>query len=353
MLTYRRTVELRSFVRTGVQLLSTPTSVDGSIDGDTLLRRLHQPLAPGATWAPHDLGTALLRLDPTDRAELVRTGAVRVPDSLRSLGTRRWTRERRTWEASGLRTPSDATVWLAQDAEPGSPDDPVRGWLDTSTVVTGWDDQTSGADWRDPRWGAGPAHWATVLVHDPDLLAAHLVPLLAFWSEKPTADLVRVVRVLGSARARLGAPATGALVRFAGYRDVTVRTAAAEAIADASRSGRLDAAVLGAELVALVGPDNDGTECDPRPKLNRVVATLTDAARIHDHAEVAVLDALRELLPVADRLRGSADAIELAAQLAELRGIPVTLPEGLATLAAGRSSTRTAVAARRLGATAR
>ena len=225
----------------------------------------------------------------------------------------------------------------------------MRGWLDTSTVLTGWWDHHDVVDWRDQFWPAGPAHWTTVLVHDPDLLGAHLQPLMAFWVERPRADLLHVVHALGGSRAPLGAPATSALVRLAGFRDVIVRTAAAEALATSARSGRLDPAVLGAELVALLGPEGEFTEDDPRPKLNRITETLTDAARIDDHAEAAVLDALQVLLPVAHVVRGSADVVELTAQLAERRGISVPLPEGLAALARGRSSTRIATAARTAG----
>ena len=70
--------------------------------------------------------------------------------------------------------------------------------VDTSTVLTGWWDHLDVVDWHDDRWGVGPAHWTTVLVHDPDLLAAHLLPLLTFYADKPRADLLPVVRALGA-----------------------------------------------------------------------------------------------------------------------------------------------------------
>ena len=74
-LTYRRTVELRAFVGSGAQLLSTPTAVDGRLDADTLLWRLRQPPRPRSPVGPARLGTALVRLDPADRVDLEAAGA--------------------------------------------------------------------------------------------------------------------------------------------------------------------------------------------------------------------------------------------------------------------------------------
>ncbi|GEL97801.1 hypothetical protein [Cellulomonas terrae] len=362
MLTYRRMVELRAVVGSGALLLSTPTSSDGSIDGEALVRRLAQAPESGARWAPHDVGTALLRLEPSTRAELEAVGALSLhelvsastADALRTLGVEdRWVRETMDRPFTHYAPAGRVTGWFVPGSARGAPDDPVLGWLDTSTVRTGWHDHFSVVDWHDARWGAGPRHWATVLVHDPDLLGAHLLPLLSMYADRPRADLLPVLRALGSSRAPLHGPASAALVRLAAFRDVTVRTGAAEALAGAARSGRLDADVLGEELLALLVPDADGVADDLPPKLNRLVETLTDAARIDDHAEAAVLGALRVLMTGAHRLRGSADAVELTAQLAERRGIGVELPEGLAAVAASRSSSHLAVAARRLAATVR
>ena len=141
----------------------------------------------------------------------------------------------------------------------------------------------------------------------------------------------------------MGRPVASALGRLAGFKDVAARTATAEALADASLRGTLDGALLGTELTRLVVPAV-GTS----PKLNRVAATLADCARIHEHAEVLVLDTVVAMLPVLRTLSGAADLLEPAALIAERRGVRVALPPDLDALARGRSSTRTAAAVRRM-----
>ncbi|WP_028045343.1 hypothetical protein [Cellulomonas sp. URHE0023] len=337
VLTFRRTVELRDLVGTGSPLLSTPTRSDGSLDGETLVRRLAT-----VPRRPHDLGTALLRLDPADRHLL----GPAVSAELAQLGDRdRWVPSTHPMPPKHFRLTSPGLFWDAANAPVGSPDDPVAGWLDTSTIVDGWDDHLDVVDWHDTRWALGPAHWTSVLVHDPDLLAAHLVPLLLYSAEKSRADFGRVAQALGSSRVPLGGPAASALVRLAGFKDVTVRTVTAEALADAALRGTLDGELLGGELTRLVVPGGDSA-----PKLNRVAATLADCARIHEHAEVLVLDAVVAMLPVLRTLRGGAELLEPAAQIAERRGVRVDLPPDLGDLARGRSTTRVAAAVRRLGA---
>jgi hypothetical protein len=337
VLTFRRSLELRRVVGTGSGLLSTPTHIDGSLDGDALLRRLRT-----VPRRPHDLGTALLRLDPADRQLL----AGEAPPVLDQLGDRdRW-----QWSAlAAARKYHDGDLgtilWRAGNAPVGSPDDPVAGWLDTSTIVDGWDDHLDVVDWHDTRWAFGPAHWTSVLVHDPDLLAAHLVPLLLFYAEKSRADFTRVAQAFSASRTPVGRPVASALGRLAGFKDVTVRTATAEALADASLRGTIDGALLGAELARLAAPS-----VRTSPKLNRVAATLADCARIHEHAEVLVLDTVVAMLPVLRTLTGAADLLEPAALIAERRGVRVALPPDLDDLARGRSSTRTAAAVRRLAA---
>jgi hypothetical protein len=75
---------------------------------------------------------------------------------------------------------------------------------------------------------------------------------------------------------------------------------------------------------------------------------LAEAARADDAAVLPVLDALAALLPVLPGRRDAGAFLELAADLAERTGRRVELPEQLVALAAGRSTSAAARAARRL-----
>lgn len=348
----------------GRALLATPTRTDGSLDGDTLLRRLaaqaQHPFpaparrrwwsrTPAGAGAPdpavHDLAAALLRLDPADRDAVAASGALE-PDAAAALREPAAAWCRVTAPVQGYRQvpAGPASVWQ-RTAPPGAgAGAALQGWTTTDDVVGTWWDSTHGTDW-DRSAGAALAGWVLALPHDPDLLAAHLQPALALWLEKPRASFVPVAAALGATARPLGGPAASALVWLAAFGDVTVRTAAAEAVAAAAHRGTLTGATLGAQLVEVLGPDA-GPFVDAGPKANRVAATLADAATLGDAAERTVLDALVVLLPVVRGTRAAADLLELTARLAETRRTPVPLPPGLAAVTS--RSTRVAVAARRL-----
>ena len=224
--------------------------------------------------------------------------------------------------------------------------------LDTTSVVTRWGDH-SGA----PAMYAQDADLACWLLHlpwHPDVAAVHMQPEIGSSTELADADLAGLLRGMGERRTPLGPQATDLLCWAATYRSAHVRAAAGEAIAAGARHGILNGAELGRSVVRLVGPDA-GPFLKPQshlgpapPKLSRIAGTLADAARIADRAELAVLSAVVTALPEIRGLRGGVALLEIGAAVAERRGIRVTLPEALASLAAGRASSRLAEEARRI-----
>jgi hypothetical protein len=364
-LLYRRLVELGQARLRDVSPgpLAMPTDVSGTISGDALLARLDRYRQVGTSPFVHDVGTALMRVDPAER-ELVLSAVTSeyLADRLRLLTTapafrRGVTPVGRLGLFAGLGLPGIA-FWEVTDPADGAPDDPVRAWLDTRSLSMHWHDHR---DVSHPTTRGSIANLAMVVLtlpHHPDLAATHLQPEIMAWLDEPDADLSGLLTALGSARSRLGGPALAALAWAAAYKNAMTRASAAEAIATTARHGLLDGRELGVELLGILGPEagpfpHDGWGKPLRPKLTRVIGTLADASRVHDQAGFAVLGALTGLLPVAATLNGGVSIVELAAQLAERYRVPVDLPDSLAALAAGRSSSRTAQEARRLAAAGR
>ena len=344
-------------------LLSTPTSEAGTLTAEALVERIGQRQAAGLPLLRHDVGTALLRLEPDDRAALAREPG--LGSTLRSwldmVGRPQlWTRSptpRRggTWEAGSPLYP-DVLMWQPTNPPDGAPDDPVAGWLDTRSVSVSWHDYPRHLGTQTGGPAAALGMWALTLPSHPDVLATHLQPVLVDSLESKDADLSVAIGALGRSRQPLGAPALHALLWAAAGLHPMTRAAAAEAVALASRHGMLDGTQLGAQLRDVLCVDAAFLDEDSRPlvpKLSRVAATLADASGLSPQAGLAVLAALREVLDVVPDLHGGVALLELAAQLAERHGVAVDLPPRLAATARGRSTSRTAQEARRLAAAGR
>ncbi|RYV52312.1 DUF6493 family protein [Pengzhenrongella frigida] len=327
-------------------LLSTPTRGDWTIDPDEVLARL-RTVAGAAGGRPHDRGTALLRIAPGDRAAVLSAGVLADDDDARlDLLAQRSPRWRRTVTPGlGGRFRSfaghETLAWLDDSSTPGTVTDPVRGVLDLSSTVRQHGSYVDEATWE-PQHEATLGLWAGLTPFDTDVLAAHAHPLLLSWDEKPTAGVGPLLDAIGAASAPLGAPSLSALGLAAGFRDATVRSRAAEAIARCASHGLLDGTALGAQAEVLV--------VEKRVKVNRLVSTLRDASGISDHAAHTVLAASARLLTIAPTTPGGGAIIELAAVLAESHRVRVPLPAAVAALAAGRAGTKSAMAARRLAA---
>lgn len=349
----------RLVVGPSVELVSLPTARHGTLDLHSLRERLRRRAATGVAWTERDVATAIVRLDPGDRSALRESGilgdvAQRWLDQVESDESWRWVvAEPSRWISGPLPV---GTLRLWQSEHPPTHtgmgrDDPVRPWFDTETVVQHWGDHSTS-----PGGGDSDLSWCGLhLPSHPDLAAVHVQPEVITWIEHPDADLSGLLRLTADRRVPLGAPSTEVLLWASSYRSARTRAAAAEAIAAAARTGTLDARVLGEGILRLVGPGagpflTSSFHLEPEPpKLSRIAATLADVSRIDEHGERVVLGAITTCLPALRDLRGGVALLETAALIAERRGVRVELPEPLASLAEGRSSTRTAQEARRLG----
>ena len=137
-----------------------------------------------------------------------------------------------------------------------------------------------------------------------------------------------------------GAPACSSLVLGLAAKDARVRTSAQDALLDLSGSGLLDGVELGRQAAAHLADD--------LVVGSRVAAGLAETARADEEAVLPVLDALARLLPVLPGRRDAGAFLELTADLVERTGRRVEMPDELRSLAAGKSSSMTAKAARRL-----
>ncbi len=358
-LVYRRLARLRlaHFEAAPAPLLALPTSEDGTVSAEAVIERLHRRAAAGLGTEPHDLGTALLRIQPADRDALLASGHLR-PETAERVSlvgrTPAWVRgvTTRATTFDGLSNVSHGWapvgVWLDRNAPHGSPDDPVRGWLDTSSLEDRWSDYPANLDARVfPHF---VSLWALAVPSHVDILAAHLQrtmlsPLADHREAAPDA-----VRALGLSRGRWGAPAATVLLLAASAEDVGMRTVAAEVLAEVTRRGQLVGSVLGEALVTVVGPNAGpwGDRVAAHPKLTRVAGVLADATRIDDMAARTVLDGVVPTLGLMHAQAGGYEIVALAAAAAERLRLRVEVPAEIAALAAGRSSSRTAAEARRL-----
>jgi len=342
--------------------LALPTHTHGGIDGASLVARLRERTAAGRPPGARELATAVLRLAPEDRDAVLASGA--LPDhaaaSLQRLGAPLAFRQvvaEPQWLAYEARRPVGAVVlWQPDDAaasgRTAAGDDPVHWWLDTRSVVDQWTDHSGAPNMR--LHDVDLASWLLHLPWHPDVAAVHMQPEIVSSTELADADLTGLLRTLGDRRAPLGPQATDLLCWAATYKNARVRAAASEAIAATARHGILSGAELGRSVLRLVGPEagpflKSQSYLGPEPpKVSRIATTLADVARVHEHGEGAVLAAVVATFPEIRSTRGGVALLELGAQIAERRGIRVTLPESLASLAAGRASSRLAEEARRI-----
>ncbi len=348
---------------TPVRSLALPTHTDGGVDGARLAERLRERADAGRPAGRRELAAALQRLVPEDRALLRAAGA--LPDQARSwldllaVPSRfgRLVAEPRAYRYEHVFEPGEVQLWQPAAAMAdrlravdGEPDDPVRWWLDTSTVVDCWGDHTTGESAVDREL----ATWLLHLPWHPDVAAVHMQPEIMTATEIPETDLASVLQVMSGRRVPLGPQATDLLCWAATYRSAHVRASASEAIATAARHGILDGNELGRSVARLVGPEAGPflaaeSHLGPAaPKLSRIASTLADVARIDEHGEAVALAAVATLLPDLRPMRGGVALLEIGAAIAERRGIRLTLPESLASLAAGRASSRLAEEARRI-----
>jgi len=341
--------------------LTLPVDTHGGIDGESLLARIRARRATGSSIYLHETAAALLRLAPSDRSAVISEvfGGPRGAGWLDLL-------ERPRAFHHGPVTPGGikgqyvitdpVAAWRADDSAPARDiEDPVSLWLDTSDTID---------HWATYAWVGysqlGPAHratWVSQLPWHLDIAAVHLQPEIISENENSNTDLSGAIAQFANARMPLGPQAVDALTWAATHLNIRTRTAAAETLAALARTGMVSGDVLAGSLRRLVGPDAGPffatSHVAAPPKLSRIASTLKDTARVNEQSERLVLDAIVGCLPDLKDMRGSFALLEIAAEIAERRGIRVHLPEPLAGLAEGRSTTRLADEARRLGGASR
>jgi hypothetical protein len=343
----RRLIEVGQSVRSGATIgLARPSYDDGSIDPADLSARLaglgrrnHTPAGEAAL--------AVLRVDPA------RLGEVVVPRSAGACGravadaVRRVTAYEPEWQREVRQLPPP---YRWQKVGPR-----LATFTDLASCPTGHsrvDTLLTRADpWStaphelefgeyEPRFEQTLAFCALLLPHHPDVLAAHLHPLLHRDLGKERGVCAGVHDALARSRVRTGAPTASALVLGLAAKDARARTAAQDALIELCRHGLLDGAELGRQAAAHLA---DGLVVG-----QRVSTGLAEVARADAAAVLPVLAALKHVLPGLPGRRDAGVFLALTADLAELTGRKVPLPAELATFAAGNGTSQMARAARRL-----
>nr|WP_315300817.1 DUF6493 family protein [Schaalia odontolytica] len=175
------------------------------------------------------------------------------------------------------------------------------------------------------------AAWA--LQHNPDILAAHAMPVLqgAFFKfPQVITPLEVVVPALGTGWRAPGAPTYSALAWASTAAQANYRAITAEAIAGLADTGRFDPAAMAEALGYLL--------CNGWFGPGRVAQTLTDCASISALSGYRVAQVIAALLPSLAGVRASNSLIEALVALAGDYGMGVPVPEELRPKMKGSSA---------------
>ncbi|GAA1389995.1 hypothetical protein GCM10009639_18220 [Kitasatospora putterlickiae] len=184
------------------------------------------------------------------------------------------------------------------------------------------------------------AHWAAMLPHHREELAARWLDLLAGCADREQRDTGPLLVVLAEAGGPAGLALHLALAYGLGARYAEDRAAAVDALLVLAARGDLDGALLGRELGELV---TLGTV-----KPNRLAQSLTAAADTGAHATVwSVLAAALPSLLTGEPPRGTADLLSLATTTARRTTARTPIPE-VTALAARPGTSRLLKEARTL-----
>ncbi|MGW0436653.1 hypothetical protein ACWDV4_29405 [Micromonospora sp. NPDC003197] len=325
-------------------LISTPTSVTGSLAVEVLLGRIEAAEAAGWQPWPIDLEQALLRLprgaDPalTTRAQALRSpagkqlanrlavGGAPDPVAVRVEQRPQPNRSPGYWQSAA---PARRVVVDLQPAgEPIGHLDQQLFTLHRATAPTIV--PASGSDL-----------WSAALPHHREVVAAWALPGIAALADSDSRGDGAMLPLLAECDGSVGPAMSLAFAYTLAARHEADRVAGVDAFLLLSGAGTQFAAGVGRELGDLGA---DGTI-----KLSRVVPALTDAARAGAVATVwqTIVAALPALLPAAPR--GLPDLLALATQTAAQRGAgdPPPSPE-LAAVAGRGGTSRLVTEARRL-----
>lgn len=339
--------EAAALVGTGALpfLLAAPTWHTGAIDPLVLVARLREYRDAGAEPAPADLAQALLRVlrdDPSAGRAAEEAAALGTPPGRRLAA---WLRE------------ADAVAASVRFLVRGEDRSTVRWWLFDRIVVDVADRPAvreefppafhwlGGTLEATPRrcyhWVDGRAQWAAVLPTDREVLAACLLPTLAYCVEGDSRGATEPLTALAEAQGPVGRAVLLTLAFGLGCADADDRLRAVDALLVLASRGELDARQVGSELAWLVAEGS--------VKPNRLADAARTAALTGAYGTVwAVLSAmLPDLLSAAKPVRGLGEVLAVAADCVERCGAGGDVV-GLAPLAAKRGSTQLVVQAGRL-----
>lgn len=175
------------------------------------------------------------------------------------------------------------------------------------------------------------AAWA--LQHNPDILAAHAMPVLqgAFFKFPRVITAFEViVRALGQGWRAPGAPTYSALAWASTAAQANYRAITAEAIAGLADTGRFDPAAMAEALGYLLSNGWFGP--------SRLTQTLTDCASVSALAGYRVAQTIAVLLPSLVGVRGANGMVEVLVALAGDYGMRVSVPDEMRPKMKGSSA---------------
>ena len=215
-------------------------------------------------------------------------------------------------------------TWVIPGQSPATGEDSLAGAL---VNVAGVAPEFTGrllesGDYRSSGVAYAWAAWA--LQHNPDILAAHAMPVLqgAFFKFPQVITAFEViVRALGEGWRAPGAPTYSALAWASTAAQSNYRAITAEAIAGLADTGQYDPAAMAGEFGYLLRNGWFGP--------GRVAQTLTDCASVSALSGYRVAQTIAALLPSLARVRASNSLVEALVALAGDYGMAVPVPEEL------------------------
>ena len=253
------------------------------------------------------------------------------------------------WERQIIRAPYQKPVRVVH-GDYDKTDDMHETWVIPGQTLATGEDSLAGAlanvagvapeftgrllesgDYRSSGVAYAWAAWA--LQHNPDILAAHAMPVLqgAFVKfPQVIAPFEVIVRALGEGWRAPGAPTYSALAWASTAAQAHYRAIAAEAIARLADTGRYDPAAMAGEFGYLLRNGWFGP--------GRVAQTLTDCASISALAGYRVAQTIAALLPSLVGIRGANRMVEALVVLAGDYGMRVCVPDELRPKMKGSSA---------------
>jgi hypothetical protein len=318
-------------------LLATPTSVTGHLRADALVDRMAQLESAGLQPWPYDLDQALLRL-PRE----VDIDAVKRSRQLLSPAGRRASR---SLARSDVDDPATRRVVVPREYRPSPKSGPA--WVALVEIGQSAQDNAlvraaCGCQPSTDPYRSYPDHetWPAALPSHQEIVAAHLVPLLADAAQLDVPSCPSL-SFLAHGTGPSGPAVSLALAYGLAARSAQARASAIEAASRLSAQGRLNAPALGQTIGSLV--------VDAGLKLNRLTGALAEVATAGHPAAVwdTAYTALPALLHMPHPPGATGDLLQLAGRVAAQTGARGSIA-GLDATATRDGSSRLVTEARRL-----